>query len=201
MKKLFFLLLLLPSLTFAQNNIKPNQLWHLSNESNGINADRAYEFLKDKTSREIIVAVIDGGTDINHPDLKGKIWVNTKEITGNGKDDDNNGYIDDINGWNFIGGPNGKNVAYDTKEETRIYRELRSNPNADVHGYKIADVKPVIDKEIKFAKSQMPALQLMTKNLDSISIALNTENPTKDEIEAYQPNSRVQGFLKTQILE
>jgi subtilisin family serine protease len=51
-------------------------------------------------SDNIIVAILDSGVKPDHPDLKGRIWVNTKEIR-NGKDDDGNGYIDDINGWNF----------------------------------------------------------------------------------------------------
>ncbi|MCX7744876.1 MAG: S8 family serine peptidase [Flavobacteriales bacterium] len=48
----------------------------------------------------IVVAVIDGGCQINHPDLQANIFRNYNEIPGNGVDDDNNGYIDDINGWN-----------------------------------------------------------------------------------------------------
>lgn len=48
----------------------------------------------------IVVAVIDDGLDINHPDLGNNIWVNYQEIPDNGIDDDNNGFVDDINGWN-----------------------------------------------------------------------------------------------------
>ena len=68
------------------------------------NADiRAPEAWKIRNSaKDIIVAVIDSGVDIKHPDLKDNIWVNKGEIAGNGLDDDNNGYPDDINGWNFI---------------------------------------------------------------------------------------------------
>ena len=51
-------------------------------------------------SKNIVVAVIDTGIDYNHPDLKNNMWVNDKEIPGNGIDDDGNGYIDDIYGWN-----------------------------------------------------------------------------------------------------
>ncbi len=50
---------------------------------------------------ELIIAVIDTGVDLNHPDLKGKIWTNVQEIPRNGIDDDNNDYVDDVNGWNF----------------------------------------------------------------------------------------------------
>ncbi len=60
-------------------------------------------------SRDIVVAVIGTGIDVNHPDLKANIWVNKGEIAGNGKDDDGNGYVDDIHGWNF--GDNNNNVS------------------------------------------------------------------------------------------
>jgi len=49
----------------------------------------------------VVVAIIDTGVDLGHPDLQGSIWFNPREIAGNGIDDDNNGYIDDINGWDF----------------------------------------------------------------------------------------------------
>lgn len=49
---------------------------------------------------EVIVAVIDGPVQYNHPDLAANMWKNEKEIPDNGIDDDGNGYIDDIYGWN-----------------------------------------------------------------------------------------------------
>lgn len=52
--------------------------------------------------RQVVVAVIDTGIDINHPDLKDSIWVNEDEIPGDGIDNDGNGFIDDVNGWNFF---------------------------------------------------------------------------------------------------
>ncbi|MCH7557632.1 MAG: S8 family serine peptidase [Planctomycetes bacterium] len=52
-------------------------------------------------SHDVVVAVLDTGVDVNHPDLKDNIWVNKNEIPNNGLDDDENGYIDDIHGWNF----------------------------------------------------------------------------------------------------
>lgn len=91
----------------------------------GLSVARAYTLLKDKPSRTIIVAVIDTGVDFDHEDLKDVMWVNTKEIAGNGKDDDKNGYVDDIYGWSFIGGKNG-DVKRDTYELTREYVRLNT---------------------------------------------------------------------------
>ena len=48
-----------------------------------------------------IVAVIDEGMDISHPDLKNNIWTNPDEVAGNRIGDDKNGYIDDVNGYDF----------------------------------------------------------------------------------------------------
>ncbi|MDQ3942927.1 MAG: S8 family serine peptidase, partial [Actinomycetota bacterium] len=50
-----------------------------------------------------VVAVIDEGVDINHPDLRNNIWTNTDELPDNGLDDDRNGYVDDVNGYDFAG--------------------------------------------------------------------------------------------------
>jgi thermitase len=62
-------------------------------------------------SRKIVVAVIDTGADVDHPDLKDNIWINPGESgrddlgrdkASNGIDDDGNGFVDDIHGWNFV---------------------------------------------------------------------------------------------------
>ena len=92
----------------------------------GISTDKAYnEFLKNKKSATVIVAVIDGGIDINHEDLNGKVWINEDEIPGNGIDDDQNGFVDDVNGWNFLGGADGRNIKYENYEATRIYKKYK----------------------------------------------------------------------------
>ncbi len=52
-------------------------------------------------SPDTVIAVIDSGIDLTHPDLTPSLWVNTDEIPGNGLDDDLNGYPDDVNGWDF----------------------------------------------------------------------------------------------------
>ena len=52
----------------------------------------------------VVVAVIDTGVDYTHEDLKDNMWVNTKEIPGNGIDDDHNGYVDDYYGVDMVAG-------------------------------------------------------------------------------------------------
>lgn len=52
-------------------------------------------------SPDTVIAVIDTGIDLTHPDLAGSLWVNADEVPGNGLDDDLNGYPDDVNGWDF----------------------------------------------------------------------------------------------------
>lgn len=110
--------------------LEPPQNWHHLDEDRtkfrGISSTLAYEeLLKNRSpQRKVIVAVIDGGVDIDHEDLKANIWTNSDEIASNDVDDDKNGYTDDSHGWNFIGGPDGKNVDNDTFEVTRIYARL-----------------------------------------------------------------------------
>ena len=125
--------LLLMSAVFAQKksgNIPKNwyQLDKATTGYYGISLDKAYDFLKAKKlkSRQVIVAVIDGGIDTLHEDLKPILWTNAKEIPGNGIDDDHNGYIDDVHGWNFLGGKDGRNVKEDSYEGARVYTALKS---------------------------------------------------------------------------
>ena len=85
----------------------------------GMSVDKAYdELLKGKTGVKVIVGIVDSGVDIDHEDLKGKIWTNPKEIPGNGIDDDKNGFIDDVHGWNFLG-----DAVHENLELTRIVKK------------------------------------------------------------------------------
>ncbi|RKR80643.1 subtilase family protein [Mucilaginibacter gracilis] len=92
----------------------------------GISLKQAYNLLKGKKSKQVIVAIIDSGVDTLQRDLTGVLWTNPKEIPGNGIDDDHDGYIDDVHGWNFLGGPNGKCDFNETTEEIREYARLKA---------------------------------------------------------------------------
>ncbi len=132
MKKTILLGLILGMGTVLQaqkGESKPDKHWYHSKPSKknmGISLDAAYASPAAKLpSKTIIVAVIDGGVDINHPDLKDVIWHNPNEIPFNNIDDDRNGYVDDTVGWNFIGGKDGRMVEYDHLEKIRVYLRLR----------------------------------------------------------------------------
>jgi cell wall-associated protease len=108
----------------------------------GVSLERAYsELLKDKEGEEVIVALLDDHLDINHKELKDRIWVNTDEIPGNSIDDDKNGYIDDINGWNFTGNAKGEQVIYMNNETIRILRKL----NPKYEGKSLEDLSDEAD--------------------------------------------------------
>lgn len=162
------------------------------NEVAGTSVERAYaSLLADKNSEEIIVAVIDSGVDTEHEDLEGKIWVNEDEIPDNGIDDDKNGYIDDVHGWNFLGGPNGEMINYETLELTRLYRQMKAkfegNGGAQsanpVEYQQYQEIKAAYEKEVGELKEQsagfrnfyaqyQPARDLLKEYLDKEEITL-----------------------------
>lgn len=121
---------------FAQEELKD---WYHKDPTEGymgVSVDKAYkELLKDKKGEPVIVAIIDSGVDIFHEDLEDNIWINPGEIPDNNIDDDGNGYVDDVHGWNFIGGPNGKNVGPDSYEVTRLYGKYK---------YKYENANPIL---------------------------------------------------------
>lgn len=85
-----------------------------------IQAEAAWDIVKGEEG-DVVIAVVDGGTDIDHQDLQPNLWVNPGEIPDNGLDDDDNGFVDDVHGWNF---------ANDSNDPTG----LPSTPNSANHG-------------------------------------------------------------------
>jgi subtilisin family serine protease len=124
MKKTMHLIgviMLIPVIAFSQ---APENWFNLAFDTDsvyGAETNKAYDLLKGKEAKPVVVAVIDSGVDEDHEDLVNVMWVNPGETINSGRDDDNNKYVDDINGWNFIGGADG-NVDKDNLEVTRLYR-------------------------------------------------------------------------------
>jgi subtilisin family serine protease len=82
--------------SFLANDPEIEKQWYLEK----IKAIDAWDI--GQGSNNVVVAVIDSGIDMKHPDLRDNVWVNQDEILGDGTDNDGNGYIDDINGWDFV---------------------------------------------------------------------------------------------------
>jgi subtilisin family serine protease len=97
----------LPEVEFASPRIihrlavAPNDsLFELQGYLVQINAPQAWEHIKAEQN-PVVIAIVDGGSDIEHPDISPNLWINPDEIPDNQRDDDGNGYVDDIVGWNF----------------------------------------------------------------------------------------------------
>jgi len=85
-----------PVHALTPNDTYLSDQWYLTN----IDAYSAWDIHTGDGS--IVVAVLDTGIDLDHPDLAENIWVNTGEVADDGIDNDGNGYIDDVHGWDFV---------------------------------------------------------------------------------------------------
>lgn len=99
--------LVAPTTPLTPNDTSYPDLWGLHNtgQTGGVDdadIDAPEAWGTTIGSASTVVAVIDTGTQISHPDLRGNVWTNTDEIPGNRVDDDRNGYVDDVHGWDFI---------------------------------------------------------------------------------------------------
>ncbi len=83
-------------------------------------------------SSSVIVAVIDAGCRMGHPEFAGRIWNNSGEIAGNGIDDDGDGYVDDYQGWNYS--YNNNNPTDDHSHGTNVAGIIGANGNNGI-GY------------------------------------------------------------------
>jgi len=202
----FSFLSALPFFAIAQ---KPNwQNLDLKTDTTfGISTEKAYkELLKGKKSTPVLVAVLDGGVDLNHEDLKRVIWTNKKEVAGNGIDDDKNGYKDDLHGWNFLGGPTGS-IEHETLELTRLVRRdnirFAGLTAETVPAKDKADYDAFIKNRTKFeqnlvtARSNYAGVSGFKSALDPVIKKIGKENPTLSDLEGFQP----QGERETRVKE
>jgi len=104
---------------FNDPNIK--RQWHYQNDGTlfreaiaGADINVVEAWKKCKGSRDVIVAVVDGGVDYKHVDLKDNMWINEAELNGTaGVDDDGNGFVDDIYGFDFYNYKGGEFIPTD----------------------------------------------------------------------------------------
>ncbi|HEX8378638.1 MAG TPA: S8 family peptidase [Pedobacter sp.] len=185
----------------GQTKDKPKENWqNLDLKQDGvmgISTEKAYELLKNKKGNPVIVAVIDGGIDEEHEDLKSIIWKNPSEVAGNGKDDDKNGYVDDVFGWNFIGSSDGTNVRYDNLEVVRLVRKLQDKYASIVNASPLSDderkefnqyKKMVTDYMTKLenARRGYESFRILKKTTDEIVSKISKPIPTEKDFDNYK---------------
>lgn len=142
----------------------------------GMSLDKAYDFLQGKKGIEVVVGVVDSGTDLLHEDLKNVAWINSKEIPSNGIDDDKNGYVDDINGWNFLG-----TIYKEHLEYQRIVKDPSiANEESVKEATKFYDEKVEAAKKNEKQYGQM--LKMVTNADDTLSKHFDKSNYSKDEV-------------------
>jgi subtilisin family serine protease len=151
-----------------------------SESPNGIRSADWYKTAPASKSKTVVVAVLDSGVDIDHPDLKSNIWTNPKEIPGNLLDDDGNGYKDDVHGWNFLGGPDGSSINKESLEVTRLYGaqkakwenadtlKLKGKQKKEFEEYK--KMRDVVETKLASAHDQLVQINMLE---DKIMSALN----------------------------
>ncbi|GAC1584852.1 MAG: S8 family peptidase [Ginsengibacter sp.] len=209
LKRLFIFSLFLPSFTFSQLKETPKN-WHQLDRATsgyyGISLDKAYQLLKFKKSRQIVVALIDSGIDTTHEDLKQILWANPGEKPGNGIDDDHNGYIDDVHGWNFLGGKDGKNVTQDSDEGARTYHRLKAKFGENVPSEaghtpaEIAEIKLYKKVKAKIESDETQAIDLvfmrriyqsLLQSDSLLKLAMNKKVFTGLELEKFIPSDAI----------
>ena len=182
----------------------PARNWQLLDPSTdgvlGTSTERAYrELLAGKApKRTVVVAVIDGGVDTAHADLRAVLWSNPKEVAGNRADDDGNGYADDVRGWDFIGGPGG-DVHQDTYELTRLVARCAKRPAARGDTVLTAAERaqcPTLSAELERkraeADQQLQQVRYISASLTQVMPVLRAtlgDSVTTERVRAMQPRN------------
>ncbi|MEK0421555.1 MAG: hypothetical protein RLZZ161_1406 [Bacteroidota bacterium] len=194
----------------STNENASSKLWYqqaFNKKKNfSIKLDKAYKLVENLNPTEIVVAVIDGGTDPHHPDLQANMWHNRKEIPFNNLDDDNNGYTDDTVGWNFIGGKDGQMVGCDNLEIVRLVRDqarefegFKAEDNPDkrmVARYEnyLKMKQDVEENREKFTK-QLERVKPFLDTIQRIVNKIGTDNPTEAQVNAYEPKTFMESLI------
>jgi CubicO group peptidase (beta-lactamase class C family)/subtilisin family serine protease len=166
----------------------------------GIGTEKAYnELLAGKTSKRVIVAVIDGGVDTLHEDLKSVLWVNPKPRKG-----DNGTY-----GWDYIGGPKG-DEHYDNLELTRQVRQQQplyeGKDSLQFKGKELAGwlnyqkEKRLLTEKLQSATRTLQGVKGFAEALDEVVKKIGKDTPTLKDFQDFQPEGPRQTRIK-KVLE
>lgn len=208
-RNLIIACLFLTTTLFAQKKTPDN--WQTldpkADKVYGVGSEEAYKTLGAKTSKTVIVAVIDCGVDTNHEDLKNVIWTNPGEIPENGIDDDKNGYVDDIHGWSFLGGKNGDigdeatelarlvrkgNIKYATADESKM-TEAEAKKYSD---YK--KMKETFLKEQKKSENRVQYMNMIASYFENVK-KQNNGVLNKEAFEKYKPENEMEKGLAKKL--
>jgi subtilisin family serine protease len=206
---LFFIVMSLAAQKKAPDNWQT--LDPTANKVYGVGSEEAYKTLGTKTSKTVIVAVIDSGVDPNHEDLKNVIWTNAGEIPDNGIDDDKNGYIDDVHGWSFIGGKNG-DIADEATELARIvhkgdkkYQNINEASLSGVDAEKFKEykkLKAILKADIAEQEEQLKSISKFSSYLNSVKKQNNgvlNKDAFKNFTTTDETEKKINGRIKTII--
>lgn len=197
------------------------QFWHWKDLAkdgvHGVSLKEAHQkliSLKLKPS-PIVVAVLDGGIDTSHPQIKPYLWKNPKEIPGNQLDDDKNGYVDDFYGWNFLGNANGNNINKAAAEKSRVYHRYKKEFNpSTLDSSQWNQEKKQAYLIWKQAAAEMIFSEEDAANLSFIKMAKNAvlkmgtvlikeiedTNFTAEQLEPFQPMGKIAADTKISYL-
>ena len=179
--------------------------WHLldptADHIPGISAERAYrELLAGMQPRQaVVVAIIDSGVEIDHPDLAGVLWTNAGEVAGNGRDDDNNGFVDDVHGWDFLGGRDGRDVHQDTYEITRLYAACRAPGATEVGGTSCAQIRPEFEARQTELRGQLARMQELEGMVGTLRQALSGREVSAESLRGLQSTDRAVMEARSEI--
>jgi subtilisin family serine protease len=148
-----------------------------------------------KPQRTVVVAIIDSGVDTSHTELRTQLWANPKETPGNGRDDDNNGFVDDVQGWNFIGGRDGKNVNQDTFELTRLAAQCGRPAGRDSLPAETRARCAQIEVEFNRKRQEVDQTLMSIRNIEALYLQLKpilrraagTDSLTKAKVDSIVP--------------
>ena len=143
---------------------------------------KALQLVKNRSTKPVIVGVIDTGMDENHPLLKSKLWRNKSEIPGNGIDDDRNGYVDDNHGWFWLRLSDSSWLTNDQVEATRILSESEST---------------AIDPAVQAAAQALYTKQM--RQFDRLLLAMSDTSRLNSSLKKFSSSLPASGFNIDQL--